>query len=100
MRHNDVIYFLVPETYTDELGQVRETGNYTERLVYANQMEVTNAEFYEASVAGLKPEKRFEIYAFEYQGEDLLKHEGITYKIQRASTRGEKMKITCEKDIG
>ncbi|WP_176222085.1 phage head closure protein [Tuberibacillus sp. Marseille-P3662] len=100
MRHNDVIYFLIPETREDELGQKIPTGNYNERMVYANQYSISQSEFYNASAQGLKPEKEFEIYSFEYQGEDLLRHEGTTYHIIRGSTSGEKMRITCEKDVG
>ncbi|MFD1444312.1 phage head closure protein [Thermoactinomyces vulgaris] len=98
MRHKDVIFLISVETDYDEIGNPIERED--ERMVYANQLEVSTAEFYEASAQGLKPEKRFEIYSFEYQGEDRLKHNGQIYRVIRSATRGEKTRITCQKVIG
>lgn len=98
MRHNDVIHLISVDTTYDEIGNPVEVK--TERMVYANQFEVSSVEFYEASAQGLKPEKIFEIYSFEFQGEDKLKHNGQVYHIIRASTRGEKTRITCQKVTG
>lgn len=98
MRYNDVIYLRVPEYTEDELGQKIPTGNYTDRMIYANQMGITSSEFYEASISGLKPEKRFEIRSFEYQGESLLKFGEQVYNIIQTSQKGEKLTITCERD--
>lgn len=95
MRHNDVIYLIKTQVVEDELGN--QIPQETERLVYANQMAVTQSEFYNAASTGLRPAKRFEIYSFEYQGEDRLKHDGMMYRIIRVETRGEKTRITCER---
>jgi hypothetical protein len=100
MRHSDVIYLMVPEVLTDDLGQETPTGNYTERMVFANEFEVSTTEFYEAAIKNRKPEKRFEIYTFEYNGETKLKHENKIYTIIRDQKKGEKTRITCERDIG
>jgi SPP1 family predicted phage head-tail adaptor len=98
MRHHDVIHLISVDTTYDEIGNPIEVE--TERMVYANQFEVSSTEFYEASAQGLKPEKQFEIYSFEYQGEDRLKHDGQIYRVIRSATRGEKTRITCQKVIG
>lgn len=95
MRHKDVIYLITTKIVEDEIGN--QIPQETERMVYANQMAVTQSEFYNAAATGLRPSKMFEIYSFEYNGEEKLKHNGVIYRIIRAETRGEKTRITCER---
>jgi len=98
MRHKDVIFLISVEIVEDEIGN--RIPVESERLVYANEMSLSQSEFYNAAASGLRPSKMFEIYTFEYQGEDKLKHNGVTYQIMRAETRGEKMRIVCERVVG
>ena len=98
MRHNAVIHLVSTQIVEDEIGNQIEQE--TERKVYANEMAVNQAEFYNASLAGLKPERIFEIYSFEYAGESKLKHDGVKYRIIRTETRGEKTRIICERVAG
>ena len=96
MRHDQVIYLMSVTVEGDEIGnQNKET--VTERMVFANELSVSSEEFYNAAATGLRPTKRFEIYSFEYQGEDRLKHDGVVYRIIRVEKRGEKTRITCER---
>lgn len=95
MRHDQVIYLLSVTVTEDEIGNQVET--VTERMVFANELAVTSEEFYNAAATGLRPAKRFEIYSFEYQGEDRLKHDGVVYRIIRTEKRGEKIRLTCER---
>lgn len=95
MRHDQVIYLLSVTVEEDEIGNQVEI--VTERMVFANELAVTSEEFYNAATTGLRPTKRFEIYSFEYQGEDRLKHDGVVYRIIRVEKRGEKTRITCER---
>lgn len=95
MRHDQVIYLLSVTTTQDEIGNQIE--DVVERMVFANELAVTSEEFYNAAATGLRPTKRFEIYSFEYQGEDRLKHDGVVYRIIRVEKRGEKTRITCER---
>ncbi len=95
MRHNQVIYLQSVTIVEDEIGNQKEV--VTERMVFANELSVSSQEFYNAAVTGLRPTKRFEIYSFEYQGEERLKHDGMVYRIIRTETRGEKTRITCER---
>lgn len=98
MRHNQVIYLQSVTIEEDEIGNQKEV--VTERLVYANELAVSSDEFYSAGLSGLRPGKRFEVYSFEYQGEDRLRHESTVYRIIRTETRGEKTRLTCERVIG
>ncbi len=95
MRFKDVIYLISVTVIEDEIGNQIETP--TERMVYANEFSVSSSEYYNAALTGLRPAKQFEIYSFEYQGEERLKHDGVMYRIIRTEKRGEKTRITCER---
>lgn len=95
MRFKEIIYLLSVTVDYDEIGNPIET--VIERKVFANEFSITSSEFYNAAMTGLRPAKQFEIYSFEYQGEDRLKHNGIIYRIIRAETRGEKTRLSCER---
>lgn len=96
MRYDQVIHLMSIVVEEDEIGnQIGET--VTERMVFANELSVSSQEFYNAAAAGLRPTKRFEIYSFEYQGEERLKHDGVIYRVIRTEKRGEKIRITCER---
>lgn len=96
MRQDKVIY-LITVTVTGETGS--ETETLTERKVFANELSVGSGEFYNAAMTGLRPEKRFEIYTREYQGEERLKHDNIMYRIIRTGPGKvpEKTQLTCER---
>lgn len=98
MRHKDTINLIKTTYKQDEIGNQIPVNS--EREIFANRYSVGMNEFYQASSQGLKPEKEFKIYSFEYDGETSLKHEGVEYTIIRAQQEGEKMRITCEKDVG
>ncbi len=95
MRYNEIIDLLTVTYTTDPLGNQIETE--TPRTIFANEFGVSSSEFYDAAAQGLKAEKQFEIYSFEYQNETKLTHEGEEYRIIRTQKNGEKMRLTCEK---
>jgi|SRR5690606_25177694 len=98
MRHKEVIELLSVTVTEDELGNQIEKE--TARQVFANEFSISDRDFYAAAVQGLKPEKRFEIYAFEYQNEPKFRHNGIKYQIIRTESKGEKIRISGERVIG
>jgi len=95
MRQDQAIYLLRSTISKDDIGN--QISTLTERLVYAGELSVGSGEHYNAAVAGLRPEKRFEIYTREYQGEEKLKHNNIMYRIIRTEGRGEKLRLSCER---
>jgi len=98
VRHNQVIYLQSVTITEDEIGNQIET--VTERMVFANELSVSSSEYYDAGLQGIKPAKRWEIYAAEYQGEDRVRYENTVYRIIRTETRGEKIRLTAERVIG
>jgi hypothetical protein len=59
---------------------------------------VGRSEFYNAAVAGLRPELVFVVHAYEYEGQKSIKFEGIEYRVIRTySVSFEEMELTCER---
>ncbi|MDD3173360.1 MAG: phage head closure protein [Herbinix sp.] len=96
---------------------VVEIGNMTEsivkgepvqsmvyREVFANKKSVRQSEFYQASVAGLKPELVFEIRSYEYENDKKLRYpsgvNGKVYDIIRTYDRGEITELTVSSFVG
>ncbi|MCK0471396.1 phage head closure protein [Halalkalibacter sp. APA_J-10(15)] len=98
MRHKDVIELLSITIVEDDLNNQIEQE--VPRPVFANEFDIGATEYYSAGAQGLKPEKRFEIYAFEYRGETKFKYNGNEYTIIRTQTKGEKIRLTGEKKNG
>ena len=97
MRHNQIIKLINVIVAEDAIGN--QIASTTERTVFANEYYVSQSEFYNAAVAGLKPEKQFEMYSYEYQDEPKLEHNGVTHNIIRTEKRGDKIRLTCERII-
>lgn len=98
MRHNTVINLLTKKIIIDKYLNEKET--WVPRKVYANLYDVTSSEFYNASVAGMKPTNSWEIKTFEYKGEEYLEFEEKKYKIIRVSTRGDNTRLIGEVILG
>lgn len=58
------------------------------REVFAKMYSITEKEFYDAGMQGLKPEFRFDVRACEYGGEDTLVYDGIKYAVCRTYRKG------------
>lgn len=98
MRHKEVIYFISEQVTEDDIGN--QIPSESERQVFANEMSIGQSEFYNAGANGLKPQKMFEVYSFEYQGESKLRHNEKHYEIIRTESKGEKIRIVCTKVVG
>lgn len=100
-RPDKVIFLLAATVNNDDIGN-QVLGYGDQRMIFAEEIYLGTNEFYQAAVAGMKPEKRFEIYAREYQGEKKLVYDGITYNIIRTTIgkSKEKLWLICERVIG
>lgn len=72
---------------------------------------IGSTEFYNAQVNSLKPEIKFIIHSFEYNGEKEVEFKGVKYQVIRNydgdtvdrsdnSLSGEEIELTCEKVVG
>ncbi|WP_130807650.1 phage head closure protein [Senegalia massiliensis] len=97
------------EIIKDEIGQ--EVATFIERTILCKVKDIGGSEFYNAKVAGLKPEIKLIVHSFEYQGEQKVEFQGNKYNVIRTykgdtvdnsslSLSGEEIELTCEKVIG
>lgn len=89
----------------DEIGNdVREK---VETDVLCKVKDIGSNEYYSAQVAGLKPELKFVIHIFEYDGQKEVSFNGSDYKVMRTfsgeslskgnlSLQGDEIELTCE----
>src|SRR5690606_30293083 len=97
MRHKDVIQLVSVTIGEDELGNQIEQE--TMRQVFANEFSISDRDFYNAGIQGLRPEKLFEIYVLDYQNGPKFIHNGIKYLTIRTETRDKKIRLTGDKVI-
>ncbi len=82
---NDVLT-LVSQAYAlDDYGVQRPTE--TTRNVYCDVASITQTEFYAANEAGLRPALRFDIFAYDYNGEEIVEFNGVRYNVYRTYQR-------------
>jgi head-tail adaptor len=65
--------------------------------IFANKLPVHSNEFYQASQAGYKIEKVFQVRTIDYEGEESLNYENEVYRIVRTYDKGEYIELSCEK---
>lgn len=63
----------------------------SKRLVYANVTSVSQSEFFEGGRAGLNPELRMTMFAFDYAGENTLEYMGRAFDIYRTYSGSDDM---------
>lgn len=81
MYFKDVGYLLKEESITDKLH--RPKISYTESKVFCNIKSITQSEFYQAQVAGLKPEIKIEVKCCDLVGVTHFKLNNKIYKVLR-----------------
>lgn len=89
---------LINQSYSlDEMGN-QIPGAEVETRVLCNVKSVSRAEFYNAAVSGLRPELIFVVHGYEYNGERIVKFEGVRYRVIRTYMANfEEVELTCEK---
>jgi SPP1 family predicted phage head-tail adaptor len=94
MMWRDVISLVSEEETENELGDVIPVK--ISKQVFANKKSIRQNEFYQAAVAGLRPEIMFEIRTSEYQGEPKVAFNGKEYTIIRTYDKnGEITELVC-----
>lgn len=81
MYFKDIGYLLKEESITDKLH--RPKISYTESKVFCNIKSITQSEFYQAQVAGLKPEIKIEVKGCDLTDVTHFKLNNKIYKILR-----------------
>ena len=92
---NDIIELI---SFKNEVNQVGNTiKSKTYKRIFANKKSITQNEFYQSEIVGLKPQLRFEVYSIEYGNELLAKYKEVEYKIIRTyKTSADKIELILE----
>lgn len=76
------IMLVFPTMQADEYGIPQQTGEET-RTVMARVKSITASEFFEAGRNGFKPEFRFDMFLYDYDGQKELEYNGVRYTVYR-----------------
>ena len=82
----------------DDIGNQVAAETATE--VWAEETGIRQSEFYNAALAGLKPERTFIVWANEYNGQVKVERGGVKYKVIRTyinPAKSEMIELICER---
>lgn len=110
--YNHELTLISYEIGKDEIGN--EIKIPIKKNIFCKVADIGSTEFYNAQVLGLKPEIKFIVHEFEYEGEKEVEFEGEKYKVLRTYRKkysigekksnnileAEEIELTCEKVIG
>lgn len=83
----------------DEYGVLQPT--LSKRQVYANVVSVGQREFFEGGRAGLNPEFKMTMFAFDYAGEQTVEYMGRIFDIYRTYQGGtDTVELYCARKQG
>lgn len=92
MYYKDVGYLAKEITGLDELHRPRTTYQYVK--VFCNVKSIGQSEFYQAQLAGLKPEIKIELKLVDIDGATHFKFNDVLYKILRSYKLVDKIELT------
>lgn len=97
---NDILFFPVVTTTTDDLGQVEVTEWFT-RQAFCEKKSISQNEFFQAGQNDFKPECVLIVYSLDYQEEQKVQYNNKTYSIYRTYERDdERIELYCEVKAG
>lgn len=85
------------ETQTITYGEVIKT--YTWRKVFADPMGDGRRETNSGESTGMKPDLKFVIRSFEYNGEPAVRYDSKTYTVVRSDTSGDNTYLYLSKVV-
>ena len=72
----------------------------TARDVFAKLGSIGQKEFYQAHAVGLQPEIKFILADYlDYDGEELVQHNGQRYRVLRTYRKGQELEITVYREV-
>ncbi len=95
---HDVIKLICTTLIIDAYGDpvIKETA----RQVFCRMASVGAKEFYQAAAIGLQPEIKFVLADYlDYEGEELVEHNGRTYHVLRTYRDGQALELTCYSEV-
>lgn len=81
MDRSDVIYLIRETFHMDDHNQ--PVPEESKRMAYCNARSITRTELFEAGQNGHRAAWMFEMFSYDYQGEELVEFNGRKYGIYR-----------------
>ena len=85
MNRSEQINLVVEEYNQNDYGVMEKTT--TARPVFADITSVTSQEWFEGGRNGLNPQFRFILFAYDYNGENIIEYKGNQYSVYRTYIR-------------
>lgn len=99
MDRSDVVTLISKITTRDSRGVPHSIENKIE--VFCSVKSVNSAEFFEGSNAGLKPQYKIVLFAYDYSGETTVEYQGNRYSVYRSyQGKNDNLELYVEKDAG
>lgn len=102
MISEDAAFLITQERKRDEYGVLQPDPTETSRrLIYVKVSSVGRSEWFEGGRNGLNPELRFETFAPDYCGEEIIEYRGDLYTIYRTFRDGaDRIELYAERRKG
>ena len=95
---NDVITLIQQTRSVDDYGDPVITE--ITRDVFAKLGSIGQKEFYQAHAVGLQPEIKFVLADYlDYDGEEIVLHNGQRYRVLRTYRKGQELEITVYREV-
>lgn len=99
MDRSEVITLVTKSWQQDSYGVLRSTETTTD--VYVNVSSVSESEFFDAGQHELKPEYRFTMFRYDYDGQETVVYNSVRYSVYRTYIgRNDTIELYVEKDGG
>ena len=92
--YNEAIELLTEYETKNDVGMVEKT--YSSRVIYADELPVNQNEFFKCREAGIRPAACLCVPYGEYNGEELLRWNGLIYKVYRFRKGFHSTELYCE----
>jgi SPP1 family predicted phage head-tail adaptor len=94
----EILTLITATQRTDEYGDpVTEEAR---REVFARLASIGQKEFYQAHAVGLQPELKFVLADYlDYDGEQLVEHNGQRYRVLRTYRAGQELELVVYREV-
>ena len=95
---NELLYLIQTAETLDAYGDLAMTD--TRRQVFARRSSIGQKEFSQAQATGLQPELKFVLADYlDYNGEQLVEHNGQRYRVLRTYRNGLELELTVYREV-
>lgn len=94
------VCFLITTTHTRDDNGIMQASE-TEQRVFCNVQSVSASEWFEGGRSGLNPAYRFTMFEPDYNGQEIVRFNGVRYSIYRTyHTKDNMIELYVQKEGG